>query len=75
MVIEPTQAVRITTVVTQEGTLSLSGPFHAGDTVEVIVLSASPRPTNGENYPLRGTTYSFTEPFAGVVTEEWAAAQ
>ena len=75
MVIEPTQAVRITTVVTQEGILSLHGPFHAGDTVEVIVLSATPLPTNGERYPLRGTAYSFHDPFTGVATEEWTTAQ
>lgn len=74
MTIEPTQAVRITTVVTQEGVLSLHGPFHAGDRVEVIILSAAHQTVGGERYPLRGTSYSFTDPFAGVATEEWLAA-
>lgn len=74
MVIEPTQAVRITTVVTEEGVLSLRGPFHAGDTVEIIVLNAAPNLDKGERYPLRSTSYSFTDPFASVETEEWMAA-
>lgn len=43
--------------------LSLHGPFRAGDSVEVIVLSAGSRQLNGKRYPLQGTPYTFTDPF------------
>ncbi len=73
MAIDTTQAVRIKTVVTQDGVLNLHGPFRAGDSVEVIVLSAESRQLNGKRYLLQGTPYTFTDPFSSVAEDDWAA--
>lgn len=76
MAIDTTQAVRIKTVVTQDGVLNLTGPFHAGEQVEVIILSAGGRRVEeGDRYPLRGTPYSYDDPFGSVAEDEWMAAQ
>ncbi len=72
MSIDMTQAVRIKTVVVQDGVIHLVGPFRAGETVEVIVLN-EPAPAEEERYPLRGTPYTYVAPFAGVADDEWDA--
>ena len=66
---------RIETTLKQDGTLTLDGlPFHAGETVEVIVLpKATPR-DNGAN-PLRGMPVTHTGPFEPVAAEEWGASK
>ena len=74
MAIDMTQAVRIKTVVAQDGVLHLFGPFRMGESVEVIVLS-EPAATPGERYPLQGTDYTFVEPFTGAADGEWEALQ
>ena len=46
---------RIETTIQQDGTLTLNDlPFHAGETVEVVVTPKS-TPENVGAYPLRGT--------------------
>mgnify|MGYP003383219125 CR=1 FL=1 len=74
MAIDTTQAVRIKTVVTQDGELHLRGPFRAGENVEVIILADHVVATD-ERYPLQGIAYSFVDPFSGVAIEEWEALQ
>jgi hypothetical protein len=74
MAIDMTQAVRIKTVVAQDGVLHLFGPFRVGESVEVIVLS-EPAAAPAERYPLQGTNYTFIEPFASVADDEWEALQ
>ena len=74
MAIDTTQAVRIKAVVAQDGVLHLFGPFRAGESVEVIVLS-EPAAAEGSPYPLQGTPYSFAEPFEPVADDEWEALQ
>lgn len=68
-----TQAVRIKTVVTKDGVLHLEGPFRAGDSVEVIVLSGEAANNTGERYPLRGQPYTYNDPFEPVAADEWDA--
>ena len=76
MAIDTTQAVRIRTVVEQDGVLNLQGPFRAGDTVEVIVLNVvGRRAEEGDRYPLRGSPYLFTDPFGSVAEDDWTASQ
>ena len=75
MAIDTTQAIRIKTVVTRDGVLNLHGPFRAGDSVEVIVLSEESRQPDSKRYPLQGTPYTFTDPFGGVAEYDWAALQ
>lgn len=67
------QAVRIKTVVTQDGELHLEGPFRAGDTVEVIVLNEEAGPEHVDRYPLRGMPVLYTDPFESVAADEWDA--
>jgi len=75
MAIDMTQAVRIKTIVNQDGVLILTGPFRAGENVEVIVLSAEGDRVEADRYPLRGASYSYTDPFGGAAEGEWTAGQ
>jgi hypothetical protein len=75
MAINTTQAIRIRTVVAQDGVLNLHGPFRAGDNVEVIVLSAESQRIEGQRYPLQGTPYTFTDPFGSVAEDDWTASR
>ena len=66
---------RIEKTLQQDGTLTLDGlPFHAGETVVVIVL---PKATSRENvaYPLRGTPVTYTTPFEPVAADDWEASR
>lgn len=74
MAIDTTQAIRIKTIVTQDGELFLRGPFRAGESVEVIVLAEIPTETD-DRYPLQGTPYSFPDPFISVAIDDWEALQ
>jgi len=46
-------------------------PFEAGDEVDItIIKSAKPDPSN--RYPLRGTPYSYEDPFSPLISpEDW----
>ena len=62
------------TKLTDEGKLTLNDlPFHAGETVEVIVVSHSPKVQPADPYPLRGTPIHYAEPTESVVEEDWEA--
>jgi hypothetical protein len=75
MDINMTQALRIKTTVTQDGELHLEGPFRAGDSVEVIVLSQAESDKVENPYPLRGMPIKYLDPYASVVEEDWDAVQ
>ena len=72
-------AHEIETVLTEDGTLTLRGlPFHAGDSVEVIILenrtSQHEAPTDSPDsnpYPLRGTVIRYDDPTEPVALEDW----
>ncbi|BAY45275.1 hypothetical protein SAMD00079811_28780 [Scytonema sp. HK-05] len=75
---------KIETVLTEDGTLTLPGlPFHAGGTVEVIILQAkTPQPQDAVNsqseknrYPLRGTVIRYDDPTEPVALEDWEFLQ
>lgn len=78
-------AYKVETTLTEDGTLKLQGlPFHAGDTVEVIILERpscqqeqTATPTLESNqYPLRGTVIRYDDPFEPAVPmEDWEALQ
>lgn len=58
-------------VLTQEGTLTISGlPFHVGERVEVVVQPVSP-PMGNSKHPLRGKPYRFERPLDPVAEEDW----
>ena len=66
-------AHRVDATLIQEGTLELTNlPFHAGETVEVIVL---PRTIAVKSYPLRGKPIVYTDPFEPVAQNDWDAQQ
>lgn len=61
-------------VLQDDGKLTLDSlPFHAGDTVEVIML---PR-ASGTNQQecLRGSVITYKDPFAPVAEEAWEATK
>jgi hypothetical protein len=69
-------AYRIETAIAENGTLTLSGiPFHAGDTVEVIILEHTMQVTSTNRYPLRGTPIHYIDPTEPVALEEWEILQ
>ena len=62
-------------VLTEDGTLVLKNlPFHAGESVEVIVLPL-PKPNKRVNlFPLRGTVLRFDNPQAPATdVSDWVA--
>ncbi|HOB73220.1 MAG TPA: hypothetical protein PKG54_01725 [Phycisphaerae bacterium] len=66
---------RVETTPKQDGTLKLDGlPFHAGETVEVIIRLKAAR-NDHKRYPLRNTPVSYADPFEPVAAEDWEAAQ
>lgn len=66
---------RIRTTLEQDGTLTLKNlPFHAGETIEVIMLTKR-SPSHRGAYPLRGTPVTYTDPFEPVGEGEWDAAR
>lgn len=70
------QAFRIETVLSQNGVLVLRGvPFHAGDKVEVIILSLGRKQAGVERYPLRGKPIRYLAPFESVAENDWNALQ
>ena len=67
-------AHRIETTIKADGTVILENlPFHAGETVEVIVLSCPRRLSEQDRYSLRGTPIQYTDPTESVAQEDWEA--
>lgn len=69
-------AYRVETTVDKDGKLVLDRlPLQAGEIVEVIVLVQSAE-TKDKRYPLRGTPYTYVDPFEPAVPpEDWEANQ
>lgn len=62
------------TKLTEDGKLTLNDlPFHAGETVEVIVVSHSSGAKSADSYPLRGKPVRYIEPTEPVAEEDWEA--
>jgi hypothetical protein len=69
-------AHRVETTLTEDGSLTLKDlPFHAGDSVEIIILSRSPKPAGQARYPLRGKPIHYDDPTEPVAEEDWEALQ
>lgn len=68
------KAHKLTAKLNQDGELVLTDlPFHAGETVEVIVVAKS-TPPNSSQSPLEGTVIRYDEPFKpAVAAEDWEA--
>ena len=66
------KAYRVETTVSEDKSLLLKEvPFRAGDTVEVIVLSAPERRQAESRYPLRGTPIRYEDPTEPVAESDW----
>ncbi|MEC4812267.1 MAG: hypothetical protein SAK29_03160 [Scytonema sp. PMC 1069.18] len=78
-------AHKMEVVLTEDGMLTLQGlPFHAGETVEVIILEAKtpqhqavPKPKLDTHlYPLHNTQpYRYDDPTEPVALEDWEVLQ
>ncbi|QKD82775.1 hypothetical protein HPC62_11790 [Thermoleptolyngbya sichuanensis A183] len=71
-------AYKLAATLIEDGTLILKGlPFHAGDTVEIIILEQSKEqsasPPRQTEYPLQGKQpYRYDDPFEPAVpAEDW----
>ena len=72
---------KLSTTFTEDGQLVLTGlPFHAGDTVEIILVeqlreqksSQSTNQSTKSEYPLQGTVLGYDDPFEPAVSaEDW----
>lgn len=70
------QAYRIEMTLQQDGRLTLSNlPFHAGETVEVIVFVQPANVLAGQQYPLRGMPLCYLDPTEVVAQADWEAVQ
>ncbi len=68
------QAYRIETKLKQDKKLILDNlPFHAGESIEIIILSQSPSPVHKDHYPLRGKLVRYIDPTEPVAVEDWEA--
>lgn len=67
---------RIETVLKQDGTLTLKNlPFHAGETVEIII-QAQPEPDDRrEQYSLRGLPLRYNRPTEPIALDDWYVAR
>lgn len=64
----------VETKLTEDGKLTLNDlPFHAGDAVEVIVMSRTTEAPSVDRYPLRGKPVQYIEPTEPVAEEDWEA--
>jgi hypothetical protein len=68
-------AHKLAATLMEDGTLVLKGlPFHAGDTVEIIILEQPkeerPRQAIQADYPLQGTVLRYDDPFEPAVPAE-----
>jgi len=78
------EAHKIEAILTEDGTLMLRGlPFYAGDTVEVIILSAktsqlqeaAPNQPETNLYPMRGRVIRYDDPTEPVALSDWEVLQ
>jgi hypothetical protein len=59
-----------------DGVLTLRGlPFTRGESVEVMIQSSPGGESEQARYPLRGTTYTYVDPFEPVDEGEWEAGR
>ncbi len=66
------ETYRTETIVLQNRVLTIRGvPFRAGEKVEVIILSHSPRREQTERYPLRDKPIRYVAPFDSVAEGDW----
>lgn len=69
-------AHRVKATLTQDGTLILNDlPFHAGDSVEVIVLARTAKLSTENLYPLRGTPILYDNPTEPLAEEDWSVLE
>ncbi|MEN3333352.1 MAG: hypothetical protein V7641_2717 [Blastocatellia bacterium] len=67
---------RTEVTLTEDGSLTLKNlPFHAGDSVEVIIVARSSKPGEQDRYPLRGTPIHYDNPTEPVAQEDWEAVR
>jgi hypothetical protein len=63
------------TLITKGGKISIKGlPFHAGESVEVIVRRGKKSARAGK-YSLHGKPMTYRVPFKGVAVGDWDAMQ
>jgi hypothetical protein len=68
------QAHRVQTTVECDGMLTLRDlPFHAGETIEVIILAQPSLPER--RHPLRGTSVRYDRPTEPVAEEHWETSR
>lgn len=71
-------AHKLAVTLTQDGTLLLEElPFHAGDTVEIIILEQSKAEATdprSSNRPLAGTVLRYDEPLEPVADQDYLDA-
>ncbi|HEY0605061.1 MAG TPA: hypothetical protein VGD58_19235 [Herpetosiphonaceae bacterium] len=66
---------RVETVLKQDGTLTLENlPFHAGETVEIIIHAQPDPEDRSEQYSLRGLPLRYDRPTETVALDDWGAA-
>ncbi len=67
---------RVDATLTKDGTLTLSDlPFHAGDSVEIIIVSRTASSAAPNGYSLRGKVIQYDNPTEPVAQEDWEALQ
>lgn len=67
---------RVDATLTKDGTLTLSDlPFHAGDSVEIIIVPRTASSATQNGYALHGKVVQYDHPTESVAQEDWEALQ
>jgi hypothetical protein len=67
---------QVEAVLSQDGTLVLNDlPFHAGEAVEVIIVSHNVKTGSSNPYPLHKTPLIYDDPAEPVAVDDWEAVK
>ena len=66
------QSYRVETTFTEDNRLTLVDlPLHAGEAVEVVIVTRGAAGAAPKRYPLRGTPVNYVDPMEPVAESDW----
>ena len=70
------QTYRVEMTLTEDSTLTLINlPFHAGEKVEVVIVTRTAVTASPKRYPLRGTPVNYLAPMESVAESDWESGR
>jgi len=70
------QTLHIEAICSETGVIILRDlPIEVGDAFEIVVIPRSPAPPTHNQFPLRGESAEYLQPFEPVADDDWEAVQ